>query len=304
MNINSRHTVSSKMKSVTGKSKNLSFSGHETFHCRSLWLKKGYDLVSSGHEFAEPEIVVELGVGKNMARSIEYWIRAFGIKEEDRLSKVLIGSRGKDPYLENMATLWLLHHRLITNQVASIYSLVFNEFRREKTEFTRDQLLMFIRRKCEQSGVPFNRETVERDIGVFLKTYLSQGGSRSNLEDDVLGLFVDLELVEELETADDIRVKRYRIVSSDRPSLPAEIVLSCILMNESYGDSVSFYELLNGFNSVGSIFALSADGLMSKIELLTGKLRSLTYKEDAGVRLVQFKSKSDPWQLIKEFYES
>ncbi|MHB9011864.1 MAG: DUF4007 family protein, partial [Ignavibacteriaceae bacterium] len=27
----------------------LSFFGHESFHCRSLWLKKGYDFLDSNH---------------------------------------------------------------------------------------------------------------------------------------------------------------------------------------------------------------------------------------------------------------
>ena len=27
----------------SGSTARLTFSGHETFHCRSLWLKKGYD---------------------------------------------------------------------------------------------------------------------------------------------------------------------------------------------------------------------------------------------------------------------
>ena len=29
--------------------KKLTFSGHETFHCRNFWLKKGYDFIKSNH---------------------------------------------------------------------------------------------------------------------------------------------------------------------------------------------------------------------------------------------------------------
>ena len=42
------------------------FSGHETFACKSLWLKKGYDFVKDGHSFNDEDAVVALGVGKNM----------------------------------------------------------------------------------------------------------------------------------------------------------------------------------------------------------------------------------------------
>ena len=46
--------------------KKLSFSGHESFQCRSLWLKKGFDFVKAGRSFLNEDAVVELGVGKNM----------------------------------------------------------------------------------------------------------------------------------------------------------------------------------------------------------------------------------------------
>ena len=45
------------------------FSGHETFACKSLWLKKGCDFVKDGHSFNDEDAVVALGVGKNMVSS-------------------------------------------------------------------------------------------------------------------------------------------------------------------------------------------------------------------------------------------
>ena len=42
------------------------FSGHESFPCKSLWLKKGYDFVVQGKNFNNPDAVIDLGVGKNM----------------------------------------------------------------------------------------------------------------------------------------------------------------------------------------------------------------------------------------------
>lgn len=34
------------------------FSGHESFSCKSLWLKKGYDFVVGGNDFNSPDAVV------------------------------------------------------------------------------------------------------------------------------------------------------------------------------------------------------------------------------------------------------
>lgn len=46
------------------------FSGHDSFQCRQLWLKKGYDYVQEGKNFNDEDAVVKLGVGKNMVSSI------------------------------------------------------------------------------------------------------------------------------------------------------------------------------------------------------------------------------------------
>ena len=64
------------------------FSGHESFPCKSLWLKKGYDFVVGGNDFNSPDAVITLGVGKNMVASIRYWLRAFGVTDNDTLTKL------------------------------------------------------------------------------------------------------------------------------------------------------------------------------------------------------------------------
>ena len=108
--------------------KKLTFSGHESFHCRSLWLKKGYDFISQEKNFNASDAVVDLGVGKNMVSAINYWIKSFGLLEKDnRLSGIanfLFGKQGVDPYLENPVSLWILHYHLVKENSASIYSLV------------------------------------------------------------------------------------------------------------------------------------------------------------------------------------
>lgn len=57
----------------------LLFQGHDTFLCRTSWLKKGYDFVQEAGGFNDADAVVRLGVGKNMVTSIRYWLRAFGL---------------------------------------------------------------------------------------------------------------------------------------------------------------------------------------------------------------------------------
>jgi hypothetical protein len=54
-----------------------SFSGHETFALRAAWLKKGIDGLERYPDiFSREDALVELGVGKNMVRSIRHWCLA------------------------------------------------------------------------------------------------------------------------------------------------------------------------------------------------------------------------------------
>jgi len=34
------------------------FSGHESFPCKTLWLKKGYDFVANKNDFNSPDAIV------------------------------------------------------------------------------------------------------------------------------------------------------------------------------------------------------------------------------------------------------
>ena len=65
------------------------FSGHESFPCKSLWLKKGYDFVVAGNQFSSAESVMELGVGKNMVASIKFWLKAIGVIDSTGKTTIL-----------------------------------------------------------------------------------------------------------------------------------------------------------------------------------------------------------------------
>ena len=58
------------------------FSGHESFACKSHWLKRGYDFVRGENNFNDDDAVVRLGVGKNMVASIKFWLKAIGLLKD------------------------------------------------------------------------------------------------------------------------------------------------------------------------------------------------------------------------------
>jgi Protein of unknown function (DUF4007) len=119
------------------------FARHETFHPRFGWLKKGFDKAAQDSSiFLREDAPVLLGVGKNMVRSIRYWCSAFKLLENDSptdFGTKLLGAGGWDEYLEDPASLWLLHWKLLESpSLATAWDFTFNQFR--PTEFTKESL--------------------------------------------------------------------------------------------------------------------------------------------------------------------
>lgn len=293
----------------------LQFSGHDSFICKHFWLKKGYDFIEKGERGFNDELaVVDLGVGRNMVTAISYWLKAYGIADQNlqitELGHKLFNERvGNDPYLENIASIWLLHYYLIKTNKASIYNLFFNEFRRDRISFTKEQLSNFLLRQLqtnEQNNVNVN--TVNADITVFLRNYLKVGfkSKKTDIEDEFSNLFIDLQFMEsyQSENSEGKIVDWYKVENDLRWDLPYQVVLFTILDNEKYGSSISFKELLSGYNSPGSVFALNDEGLYNKIEQIQSKYPEITYTESAGIRELQFKSKLNQWNVLNEYYNN
>ncbi len=183
----------------------LQLSGHDSFICKHFWLKKGYDFIQSGDKTFNDELaVVDLGVGKNMVTAISYWLKAYGITDSSNqiteLGHYLFNNRnGVDPYLESFGSIWLLHYSLIKTNKASIYNLFFNEFRRDRTQFTKEQFSNFLMRQLEnkdQKNVNIN--TVNADITVFIRNYLKASfkNKKTDIEEEFSNLFIDLQFME------------------------------------------------------------------------------------------------------------
>ena len=86
--------------------------------------------------------------------------------------------------------------------------------------------------------------------------------------------------------------------------MPVLVVLYGILQQLEGNASINFQELLNGEDSVGSVFALSSNGLMLKIEeLLALYPQHITFKDDGGIRLLQFKHTFSDTEILKEYYD-
>jgi hypothetical protein len=285
-------------------SKKYTFSGHESFQCRHLWLKKGYDYINQGKSFNDEDAVVILGVGKNMVSSIRFWMKSFGIlTQEDKLTHFahkLLADDGYDPYLEDEASLWLLHYQLVSNEFASTYSIVFNELRREKIEFTKENFVAFVKRKSEfEKNFNPNPKTLQEDFSVLSKMYLRSDAQAKDKEDSFSGLLTELNLIKSYNKGKD---ELFMIENNERPEIPDEVILYVLLNNKSFDLSINLNNIEQDYNSIGSVFALNRPGLLSKIESLGSKHSYIVYNDQAGIKELQFKKKPSAVSILDKYY--
>lgn len=279
------------------------FSGHESFPCKTLWLKKGYDFVIQGKNFNNPDAVIDLGVGKNMVASIRYWLRVFGICDGDRptwLGDYLFNDvDGKDKYMEDLATLWLLHFNLVFLGEASLYNLFFCGLQRECSKFGREQVLTYVRLKSIEAGKQtlFNENTVRKDIGVLLQNYSLPRKPQSN--EDFSSLLIDLDLVRQ-----NLEGKGYFFNVDGKREVTKEVFLYALLMlKEQEGDNTISFDTIQ--DNVGLAFCMQDYETVAMLKNLTSEYsKYLSYSDMAGIKQVQFVAELDCKKVLDDYYNA
>lgn len=294
----------------------LRFSGHDTFVVRAYWPKKGVDFVNNGGRFGSEEAVVELGVGKNMVSSISFWMKALGLLNEDNttsdFANFLFGDQGVDPFLEDIGSIWLLHYYLVKTGYSSIYSLICNELRKERSVFNKRQLSAFIKRKyAEVEDNSFNQNTIDKDISVFTRLYtkIDFQSLSKDFEEEISSLMIELELIsstieEEIKEGANKRekVEWFYLHGEARPSLPPAILLFTILDNFYGSKNLGLKKLEIEPNSPGMVFLLSKDALYKQLKELEDLNRDIIVSETAGNTVLVLPENIDKWEVLRNYY--
>ncbi|MDR9402045.1 MAG: DUF4007 family protein [Halothece sp. Uz-M2-17] len=289
-------------QSTPEKAFTLSFARHETFHPRFSWLKKGFDAASQNSNiFLQEDAPVRLGVGKNMVRSIRYWCRAFKVLENDQpteFGEKLLGNGAWDPFLEDPASLWLLHWNLLkpTCEAAAWY-YVFNLFR--QVEFTADDLMREIQEYTSQLGRKIADSSIKKDVTCLLRMYVEQGDPKKLSEDSIDSPFTTLNLIQ--STGDS---KHYLFKVGQKLTLPLEVIVaSCLEFAASRGTqkTISIATLAYEMGSPGLVFKLGESAIYDAIEAMTAACDSLMLSDTAG--LIQFSFKDDPIALANDILD-
>lgn len=274
------------------------FSGHESFNCKTLWLKKGYDFIKDNNNFNDADAVVRLGVGKNMVASIRYWMRAFGLSSGDQLTPVaeylLNTETGKDPFMEDLGTLWLLHFLLVCTEEATLYNLLFTRLQRERKTFDRQHIVNFVKRVMTEDSKQnqFNENTIKKDVGTLLLNYVMP--QKSKALDDYSSLLIDLDLIRQ-----DADGKNYIFNIEGKRQIPWQIFLYAIISLKDKDNTVS-YDLLQ---NVGLIFCMSDMEVIDMCKAIEEHhTDTVTYSDVAGIRQLHFLKHISAKDALDEYY--
>ena len=292
----------------------MTFGRHETFALRYGWLSKGFQaMIEKKSIFESDDATVRLGVGKNMVAAIKYWLRACRMIDPVKniptdLGYELLSVDGFDPYLEDEATIWLLHWLLVTNaEFATSWFWFFNRF--HKPEFSGQELATaltdFVSDQVINKKKP-SSNTLKNDALLIPRMYTqSKGNARTPIEEALDSPFALLKLITQ-----NSRGSSYQSRPNSRPDLPLGVLgfAVCemfVMKNTSTIPIEDFMYSNDNYPAIGSVFRLTESDLISKLERLVEYIPGVfDIRDTAGQHQLYLTDNIDGMEFIVEHYKS
>ena len=293
------------------------FSGHESFPLRFTWLTKavrGCERPQCRDLFARDDAMVRLGVGKNMVRSMKFWAVSTAILGEDSpagrvrrhrpttLGTFLFGERGRDPFMEDPATVWLLHWQLASNRRLGTWYWLFNELR--STEFYKPDIIReLLARANHGNAKPIAVDTIERDVDCLLRTYVPSDPDKRLSREELLDCpLTELGLIRRAGARDS-----FAFVRGTHDSLTSSVFLFALLTfwnsTAPHSDSLRFDQIAFAAGSPGMVFKLTENALIDRLhQIATEFVGAVRFDETSGLRQVLRSQRVDAFQSLRRQY--
>lgn len=282
------------------------FARHETFHIRFGWLKKGFDAASQDPEvFLKEDAPVRLGVGKNMVRSIRYWCLAFKVLEEratlrgvypTAFGQNLLSDRGWDEFLEDPASLWLLHWNLLKPAcLATAWHFFFNSFR--LIEFSSDDVYAALSDYRKSFSTKIADSSLKKDLNCILRMYVEQETKSTANEDSLDCPFTALGILQAASASN-----RFAFRIGAKSALPPEVIVAACLEFAAWTNgaqrTIALSRLAFDPDSPGLVFKLTENAIATAIEEIFRTWSTIQLRETAG--LIQLSYHQAPTELAEQ----
>jgi len=225
-----------------------------------------------------------IGFNRRKSRIILNFLADLGLSQKRTLKGTRLGEiiYKYDDFLQQEATLWLLHYLQSTNEYLIIWNRVMNHLFNVDQVTREDLLALFEDLKDSLSDYTYKHH-IGKEIRIILDAYTNQRLSKLNL----------------LETEDDhYTVHR----NSDIPDL---ILLCAIIFyrDQHYpgATAVDINELCTANNSPGKIFILDEHIIRSKIESLKNK-GIINIESRGDLDQIRFREELNIEAILEEYY--
>lgn len=227
--------------------------------------------------------MVELGVGKNMVRSIRFWVEATGMAqptangglEATWLGRAIFTSKGCDPYLEDIQTLWLLHWNLSTNAVNPLFAWDFLISRWQDPDLTESAVFKAFAREAERHTKKLSPVTLQQHFQVFLHTYVPTRGRKAEIAEDNLDCpLTELELLVKTGEREAVGTRSgreavYVFRREEKPSISLPLFAYCLF---DYWEKMFPHEktipvrsIATGIYSPGQVFKIPEEDIYARL---------------------------------------
>ena len=278
------------------------FSGHQTFPLRYGWLKKVYDKFAESKNtnkiFSDNQAIIYFGVGKNMVTSMKHWAIACKFIEKDtksyknsKLAGFLLADDGADPWIEHIASTWLIHWLFASNPDNTTCYYLFNNY---SLPYIDKEILQkhLIELSTYNDWRPVSPHTIRKDIDCLTLLYSPDTKQRKNNR-NILSALTELPIMEQ-------RNNQYYFRYGEKRTLPTEVFLFALLdFWDKYApesSSLNFDTILYACGSPGKIFLLDEKSLWQYLNTCTKIISDLHLNESAGLQQIT-RTKDIPLKL-------
>jgi len=285
------------------------FGQHETFPLRYGWLTKGFRAIQQNPRlFDQPEhAMVTLGIGRNMVNALRYWLEATGVARQNEqktlptnLGNTLLGEQG-DGYLEDEATLWILHWLIASNpdKATGLYWF-FNLY--PSNVFQSEDVLKGLSTWVQhEAGLKRSASTLKSDVSMLLRAYAF---TKSRTDDPLDSPFSTLNLIEQ---GGGRGLRSARMLRPYLPPVALHFAIAQRLCVDTQRVALPIRSLMyseDGWAAPGAVFRLSEEGLMRILNLVVEQNPAqYELRDTAGLhQLYLLEPATDPLEILRRYY--
>lgn len=287
--------------------------GHESFVPREGWIAKGIKAVSEHADVFSKRNYYgadAMGVGANMAKSIRYWLSAMGLTTRDKSGDYLSGLGklifAKDPYIEELITLWILHYELVNQRALATSWYLFFQLGTD-AELTREEYQTYVGQQLmkEFNIIEYAEKSLKDDVSAILNMYCRSHSIEEDFdpEENNISPWNRLGLLAQSGS-------RFYGVEPDSERIPDEFILYVIYKMIEHEEekpdsaeySISIDDLYYGIGGIKNSVHLSYVHMNDVLDHLQAK-GYIRIDRTAGLDVIYVPSEQSAYKVLKNYYE-